>query len=175
MPEHHNRLDPRPNSLIILYVKTRNSDGSKFIPTQENIAENVVLSDTSGDPGTAFVGNQGEYISNVKQGGTITWFGAVKDIDNGPRDFVIINGIALKSGSRRGITLPPSGTHQNVSYEQAQVTGPPDRPPYDNLTQYTIGFNVWWVDPLENGDHGYETAYYHIDPKLKIDPTDSTE
>ena len=162
----------RQHTLILLYVKTRNEDGTpiQFIENgsvnENTVKANVFLTDTSGDA----IDNdptEGEFISNVKkpvqgqQGqSTVTWVGAVSNHVQAPRDFVIITNIEVTEGngisSLRRLPADGYGSYYEANVNQNAIEGAELR--------YKIYFNVWCLD--ENVTPVPKAIY--LDPILKI-------
>ncbi|NNF34011.1 MAG: hypothetical protein HKN68_07875 [Saprospiraceae bacterium] len=160
-------LEPRDNTVIILYVKTRDENGTIINLDQTNIAANVTMGDTSGDALNDDDGNEQYYQTQVEKGGTVTWIGAINNVGSAKRDFVIITGITAITPPN-GISTPrggPSGGN-DASYFLANI---PANPTSDTV-DYTVNFDVFWIDQGTDGNPVIvqEAIGLSIDPQLRI-------
>lgn len=160
-------LEPRNNTVIILYVKTRDKNGAIINLDHTNIADNVTLGDTSGDALNDGGGNEAKYHTKVEKGGTVTWIGAIKNVDSAKRDFVIIKSITGIT-PHNGISTPrggPSGGN-DPSYFFANI---PANPASDTVN-YTVNFDVYWIDQGPDGNPVIvkKALGLSIDPQLRI-------
>ncbi len=160
-------LDPRNNTIIFLYVMTRDDNGNIIDLNQGNIANYVTMGDTSGDALNDDDGNERYYQTQVEKGGTVSWIGAIHNINSAKRDFVIIN-VVDSINPPNGISTPrggPSGGN-DASYIIANIPQNPNATTVD----YKVHFDVFWIDQGPNGNPVItkQVLDLYIDPQIRI-------
>ena len=155
------RNNPRPNTLIIMYVDTNGL-------TQENILDHIWMADTSGDTANDSGGRISNYESKVQKGGNITWVGVVLNPITAPGVYVIITDIRNPDG-----TPISNNIFANLKHQPSQTPGAggthmnakvASNPPTNDPIQYRIYFHVHTID-----EHGVDSSQpFNVDPVLRI-------